>query len=119
MVQQGRVVEYSGRVEQVAAVQRAGAVRACSLGHQNRLRHRSGRRRGLRRDRRAGLAPAGPPHAAQRDAAEDGRAPGQLGRASRVTEDHDARHRADQRLDVEERPGDLGRQPALPEGEQA
>jgi hypothetical protein len=39
---------------------------------------------GWRGDPGAGRAPAGPPHAAQRDAAEDGRTPAELSRAGRV-----------------------------------
>jgi hypothetical protein len=56
--------------------------------------------------------------AAQADARHDGRAAADLYRAERVTEEGDARDGADQRLKVEERPGDLGGHPALPEGEQ-
>jgi hypothetical protein len=75
----------------------------------------------------ATVAPVPPPgraatrqqrQAAQADARHDGRAATDLHRAERVTEEGDARDGADQRLEVEERPGDLGGHPALPEGEQ-
>jgi hypothetical protein len=68
---------------------------------------------------RPGPAPARQQRkAAQADARNDGRAPADLHGAERVAEDGDAGDGADQRLEVEERPGDLGRHPALPEGEQ-
>jgi hypothetical protein len=56
--------------------------------------------------------------AAQPDARYDGRAAGDLREADRVPERHRARDGADQWLEVEERPGDLGGHPALPEREQ-
>jgi hypothetical protein len=56
--------------------------------------------------------------AAQHDAPEDGRAPGELARPGRVAEEHRARPGADERLDVEESAGHLGGHPALRVGEQ-
>jgi hypothetical protein len=54
-----------------------------------------------------------PPHAQQRNRAQgyardDRGAAGRLPGADRVAEHHDPRHRADQRLEVEEGPGQLG-----------
>jgi hypothetical protein len=64
-----------------------------------------------------------PPPAEQRNRAQgyardDRGAPGRLQRADRVAERDHAGQRADQRLEVEEGPGQLGRDAALPEGEQ-
>jgi hypothetical protein len=64
-----------------------------------------------------------PPHAQQRNrtqgyARDDRGAAGRLQRAGRVAEHHDPGHRADQRLEVEEGPGQLGGDAALPVGEQ-
>jgi hypothetical protein len=64
-----------------------------------------------------------PPRAEQRNRAQgyahdDGGASGRLQRADRVAEHHYARERADQRLEVEEGSGQLGRDAALPVGEQ-
>jgi len=56
--------------------------------------------------------------AAQGDTGDDGRPAEGLGRPGRVTEQHDARHRPDERLDVVEGPGHLGGYPALPVGEE-
>jgi hypothetical protein len=56
--------------------------------------------------------------AAHRDARDDGHAARSLDRAHRVTEKDDARGRAHERLDVDEGTGDLGRHPALAEGEE-
>jgi hypothetical protein len=56
--------------------------------------------------------------AAQRDAGDDGGPAGGLGRPGRVAEQDDARHGADQRLDVVEGAGHLGGYPALPVGEE-
>jgi hypothetical protein len=56
--------------------------------------------------------------AAERDARQDGRATPGLRQPDRVAEHHRARDGADQRLQVEERPGDLGRHAALAEREQ-
>jgi hypothetical protein len=56
--------------------------------------------------------------AAQRDAREDGSAADDLQRAGRVAEDNDARHGADERLQVEKGPRDLSGYPALPVGEE-
>jgi hypothetical protein len=56
--------------------------------------------------------------AAQGDASQDGRAARELHRAGRVAEDDDARYRPDERLQVEEGPGDLGGHLALRVGEQ-
>jgi hypothetical protein len=52
--------------------------------------------------------------AAQRDPRQDGRAAGCVCHADRVAEDHDAGGRADERFQVHERAGDLGRDPRLP-----
>jgi hypothetical protein len=64
-----------------------------------------------------------PPHAQQRNRAQgyarhDRGAARRLQRADRVAEHHDPGHRADQRLEVEEGSGQLGRDAALPVGEQ-
>lgn len=56
--------------------------------------------------------------AAQRDPGQDGRAAGRLGQADRVAEGDGAGGRADQRLQVHEGAGDLGRDPGLAVGEQ-
>jgi hypothetical protein len=55
---------------------------------------------------------------AQRDPRQDGRASGCLRHADRVAEDGGAGGRADQRLQVQERAGDLGGDPGLAGGEQ-
>src|ERR1700759_3554634 len=64
-----------------------------------------------------------PPPAEQRNRAQgyarnDRGTPGRLQRADRVAEHDHAGQRADQRLEVEEGPGQLGRDAALPVGEQ-
>jgi hypothetical protein len=56
--------------------------------------------------------------AAQGDPGQDGRGAGGLGRAHRVAEDDGAGGRADERFQVHERAGDLGRHPGLAVGEQ-
>ncbi len=55
---------------------------------------------------------------AQADASQDGRATDELLGIHRVPEGNRARHRADQRLQVQEGPGHLGGYPDLPVGEQ-
>jgi hypothetical protein len=55
---------------------------------------------------------------AEADAGHDGRAPGSLHGADRVAEQRDTDGRAEQRLEVQERPGNVGRDPALTECEQ-
>ena len=67
---------------------------------------------------RPGPASAEQREGAQGDARDDGGAPGDLRRADRVSEHDDARHGADERLEVEEGAGHLGRYPALPVGEE-
>jgi hypothetical protein len=81
------------------------------------LRCRCDRRR---RGHALGLGPAGRDQrqAAQADARQDGQAARDLREPDLVTERHRARDGAHQRLEVEERPGDLGRHPALTEREQ-
>ena len=54
-----------------------------------------------------GLAAGEQRQAAQPDAGHDGHAASDLREADRVSERHRARDGADQRLEVEERPGDL------------
>jgi hypothetical protein len=73
------------------------------------LHGRSGGRRGPAADQR---------QAAEGDATQDGGAARDLDRPGRVAEQDDPGHGADQRLDVDEGPGHLGRNPALPVGEQ-
>jgi hypothetical protein len=88
-------------------------------GRGSRRDRRDRRGHGSRRDRR-GPATTGREQrqAAQRDARHNRRAARELPGAERVTEHDHASDRADQWLEVEERPGDLGGHPALPEGEQ-
>jgi hypothetical protein len=57
--------------------------------------------------------------AAQADASHDGHAADDLREADRVPERHRADDGSHQRLDVDERPGDLGGDPALPECEES
>ena len=59
-----------------------------------------------------------PGRGAERDAEQDHRAARELQRPERVAERQRARGGADQRLEVEERPRELGRDPRLPVGEQ-
>jgi hypothetical protein len=70
--------------------------------------------------RRAPGHPAGGDQrqAAERDARQDGQAARDLHQPDRVAERHHAGDGADQRLEVQEGPGDLGRHPALAEREQ-
>jgi hypothetical protein len=56
--------------------------------------------------------------AAHRDPDQDGCAARELDWAERLRERHRAEHGADQRLEVQESSRDIGRHPALPEGEQ-
>jgi hypothetical protein len=58
--------------------------------------------------RNPGLAAGQQGQAAQADANQDGRAAADLPDTHRVAEYHGARKGADQRLEVQERPGDLG-----------
>jgi hypothetical protein len=67
---------------------------------------------------RLGPAAGDERQAAQPDARQDGQAARHLDEPDLVAERHRARDGADQRLEVEERPGDLGRHPALAEREQ-
>jgi Peptidase family S41/N-terminal domain of Peptidase_S41 in eukaryotic IRBP len=57
-------------------------------------------------------------YAAEPDPGQDRRAAAELDQAQRVAEDNGARRRADQRLQVDEGAGDVGRHPALPVGKQ-
>jgi hypothetical protein len=56
--------------------------------------------------------------ATQRDPGQDGHAPGRLGHAGRVAEDDHAGGHADQRLQVQEGAGDIGRDSCLAVGEE-
>ena len=56
--------------------------------------------------------------AAQSDARDDGGTASRLERAGRVPEQGHPGHRAHERLEVDERPGDLRGHPALPVGEE-